>query len=256
MSMLQEISLVKERKKFVISLPSENDFVIPNIRWGNRKQFFTPAFWASFYWTSESEGTLPRLIKSRSLMDEVAFCVLGGYGIKAEINLAAYHRVKSLGLLRTSDLPSASEIESALSEPFEIEGKQIRYRFPSQKSRYLAGAIKQLSEKNTISIDPLETRRWLLSFTGIGPKTASWVVRNVYSTDQVAIIDVHLHRAGILLGLFSPNDSIGKDYFDMEKRFLTFACNLGVPASKLDILIWNVMRDHPLEVRNAMTEGY
>lgn len=61
-------------------------------------------------------------------MDEVAFCVLGGYGIKAEINLAAYHRVKSLGLLRTSDLPSASEIESALSEPFEIEGKQIRYR--------------------------------------------------------------------------------------------------------------------------------
>jgi endonuclease III len=45
-------------------------------------------------------------------------------------------------------------------------------------------------------------RQLLLSIEGIGPKTASWIVRNVMGSDDVAIIDIHILRACTGMGVF------------------------------------------------------
>ncbi len=100
-----------------------------------------------------------------------------------------------------------------------------------------------LSQNQPPTEDDLEFRRWLLQLGGIGPKTASWITRNWLRSDRVAIIDIHIQRAGLLMGLYNLKQSPAKEYFDMEDRFLAFANCLGVKASILDALIWRRMKD-------------
>ena len=49
-------------------------------------------------------------------------------------------------------------------------------------------------------MSPVALRDWLLAIPGIGPKTASWIVRNRTGSSAVAIIDVHILRAGTSAG--------------------------------------------------------
>ena len=46
--------------------------------------------------------------------------------------------------------------------------------------------------------EPLSLREFLLQLHGIGYKTASWIVRNFTGSDDVAIVDIHLRRAGVI----------------------------------------------------------
>lgn len=77
---------------------------------------------------------------------------------------------------------------------------------------------------------------------GIGPKTASWIVRNWLDSDEVAIIDIHIHRVGILTGVFGPDQIVARDYMEMELQFLAFSTAIGARSSALDALIWSQMR--------------
>ena len=85
-------------------------------------------------------------------------------------------------------------------------------------------------------------RDWLLRIKGIGLKTASWIVRNWLDSDDVAILDIHIFRAGLLAGFFNGADSVERDYIRMENRFLAFAHALGARASILDAIIWWQMK--------------
>jgi thermostable 8-oxoguanine DNA glycosylase len=58
----------------------------------------------------------------------------------------------------------------------------------------------------------------------------------------VAIIDIHIHRAGLLMGLYNHADTPAKNYFEMERKFLDFARLIKVKASILDALIWYEMK--------------
>jgi N-glycosylase/DNA lyase len=77
---------------------------------------------------------------------------------------------------------------------------------------------------------------------GIGLKTASWITRNWRDSDRVAVIDIHIQRAGQHIGLFK-NESPSKNYFEMEQRFLVFADILGARASELDTIMWSHMKN-------------
>jgi thermostable 8-oxoguanine DNA glycosylase len=166
--------------------------------------------------------------------------MLGGFGMPAEVGLAAFERLQSRSLIR-HDI-TESEIYLALKEPLSLSGRQIRYRYPKQKARFIAAALHRLGSESAPT-DDIQFRDWLLSFTGIGPKTASWITRNWLSSDRVAILDVHLHRAGLLMGLFSPGDSLTRDYSEMEEKLVSFASALGVRLSDLDDLIWRYMKE-------------
>ncbi|MFC5507087.1 hypothetical protein [Bosea massiliensis] len=91
-------------------------------------------------------------------------------------------------------------------------------------------------------LSDVELRDELIGLPGIGPKTASWVVRNYRDSDSVAVLDVHIVRAGQFLGLFSKGETPQRDYPSLESKFLRFAEAIRTPASLLDALMWQHMR--------------
>ena len=222
-------------------LPSAKEEVLRGVYWGDCAFIFTPAYWKTLAWiTGEAKAEHHRL--GNNLTEEIAACLLGGYGIPSEVGLAAFHQIKNYGILDGS-YHTSDKIYEVLSRPLLCGNKSIRYRFAEQKSRYLSKALKKLCESNMPIDDHRAFRHWLLEFDGIGYKTASWITRNWLSSDEVAIIDIHIHRAGILIGLYSAADSPSRNYLSMEERFLAFAQTINVEASQLDALIWREMKN-------------
>jgi thermostable 8-oxoguanine DNA glycosylase len=218
----------------ILKLPNAKEEVLPGIEWGFFYDFFTPAYWASRVWLHRDQGrTIYKL--GNSLVEEVVACLLGGHGMKSEVAIAAFERIRDLGFLHDS-IPHENKIRRVLEEPLDVGGRKISYRYPRQKSKYLHIAISQLRSAQPPTENGPTFRNWLMNLPGIGPKTASWITRNWLNSDEV-------HRAGILCGLFSRDSNIATDYFDLEKRFLRFARALGESAAMLDAIMWRYMKD-------------
>jgi thermostable 8-oxoguanine DNA glycosylase len=66
-------------------------------------------------------------------------------------------------------------------------------------------------------------------------------VRNHLGSDAVAIIDIHIQRAGVIAGVFDRRWQPGRDYDLMETLFLAWAAEGGVNAGDLDAVIWSDM---------------
>jgi N-glycosylase/DNA lyase len=96
----------------------------------------------------------------------------------------------------------------------------------------------------------VELRTWLLEIKGIGMKTASWITRNWTGSNSVAIIDIHIWRAGQLIGLFHGQRP-ERDYIEMEDLFVRFAHGIRMKTSTLDAVIWSQMRSCGHLAKNA-----
>lgn len=220
-------------------MPNREAYVMPGIMWGSFDELMTPAYWRGQTWQHEQLGNYKNFRLGRSLREEVAACLLGGFGMKADLGLLAFDRLREAGLL--TETPLAPDIESLLEKPFEIEGKKKHYRFPRQKAHYLAGCLDALNNLNE-SNDDIQFRNQLMELPGIGPKTASWIVRNYKGSNAVAIIDVHILRIGKHIGFFSKNMDPQKDYIALENAFINFAQAIKVSAGLLDAIMWDYMR--------------
>jgi thermostable 8-oxoguanine DNA glycosylase len=159
-----------------------------------------------------------------------------------ELNRAAWEKLNNAGVFHANSVPSRNELERLLREPLNVNGCLQRYRFPQQRADRLFIALTSINESPPPTNDPIQFRESLMSLPGIGPKTASWIVRNWSGSDEVAILDVHVLRAGAIIGLFPENYRLPKDYGLLERRFLDFAKALQIRASVLDALIWREMR--------------
>lgn len=226
-------------------LPGPEREVVPGVRWGSYEQLLTPAFWAVRARIQEASIKADGFRLGRTLREEVAACLLGGYGMGAEIALAAFHRLQSTDVLNGA--PDALELEAMLSKPIEVAGRRMFYRFPRQKARFLSQALAMVDGLASLTDSPL--RDALLGLPGIGPKTASWITRNWCDSDAVAILDVHICRACELAGVFAAGSDPAREYFSLESRFLAFASALGSRASVLDALMWQTMRRFPRRFR-------
>jgi len=222
-----------------LELPDPNDFVLPGVRWGAFDELLTPAYWRGQAWQHERLGTYCNLRLGNTLLEEIAACLLGGFGMKAELGLAAFARLRDRGLLQGA--PAEDALEHALAEPFVIRGHPRRYRFPRQKSRYLAACLSRLNDFIEPSSD-IVLRDRLAEFPGIGLKTASWIVRNYRGSNNVAVIDIHILRAGRHIGLFPPEFNPQRHYCSLEDAFIRFATALDTGAGMLDGLMWDYMR--------------
>lgn len=222
-----------------IPLPCPKSELLPGIVWGHAEDLFTPAFWKYQSRMQRAGDRYSRHQLGSNLLEEVSVCLLGGFGMPAELGLAAFKRLKEQGLLNGD--ANEKEIESALSIQFLIDGKQRKYRFPRQKAKYLANALSTL-RAGSVPTEPVELRNFLTSLNGIGPKTASWVVRNHLDTDEVAILDVHIIRAGLHLGLYDYRETPSRDYFRMERKFLDFCKAIDERATTVDAIMWDYMR--------------
>ena len=219
--------------------------ILPGVPWGRADVLFTAAYWMTQYWMHEGEFPDRCHRLGQTFEEEVAACMLGGHGIPAEVGLAAFERLRDRGLLIAAQCPSVHALSESLREPLTVAGRQIVYRFWSQKARYLSATLISLREQPLPMESPCELRDRLLQFPGIGPKTASWIVRNWVGSSDVAVLDVHVIRAGRLMGLYTTADRVEQHYLRMERRFLDLAAAMRVPAADLDSLIWGNMRHSP-----------
>ena len=230
-----------------LELPPASDLLLPGVPWGRVEGFPTPAYWAYQVMSKRVLGGPPEYKLGNTLAEEVAACLLGGHGIPAAVGIVAFERLRLRGLL--SGTPTEKELLTQLEEPLTVHGRTVRYRFAKQKARYLSEALQRLAAGDA----PLQTGRalrdWLLQLNGIGPKTASWIARNWLRADDVAILDIHILRVGVAIGLFPKNLTVERHYFALEELFLTFSQRMGVRASELDAVIWFEMARSPLSIQ-------
>ncbi|MFC0192181.1 8-oxoguanine DNA glycosylase [Aureimonas pseudogalii] len=215
--------------------------VLPGVAWGRSGWLGSPAYWSMLAATEDPADDYVRR-DGCPLHHEVAFCILGGFGIRMEVNEAAHAACLSQGLLDPGRRPSAADVEAVLSTPLDVGGRTLRYRFPRQRSRRLADALRSIDDSPPPAATSRGFRTALMEIPGIGPKTASWIARNWLGADDVAILDIHVLRAGVAMKLFPADARLPGDYDALEDRFLAFADALGVRASLLDAVIWREMR--------------
>ena len=245
------MSLSTSRGTTIRHAPAPDEEVIPGVKWGLPEALFTPAYWLTQFWSRHSDVRSRSHRLGQTFAEEVVACLLGGYGIPAEIGVAAFDRFRERHAAASEPLDPAN-IAEILREPLWVHGRIVKYRFWSQKSHYIAAALEKLSRQAPPLHSAIELRNYLMESPGIGPKTASWIVRNWMNSSEIAILDVHVVRAGLLMGLFAPTDDVDKSYFPMEARFLQLAGGMGIPAADLDSMIWSSMRATPRIVARAL----
>ena len=233
-------------------LVNSNEIDKKEIYFGSADKAFTPLYWKYICHKTNAIQYRERYKLGSSLLEEVIACILGGHGVKGEIGNMAFNAIKSSGLLDYNLPIKAKDIEIILKQPMMQSGHITHYRFPHQKAKYIEKAINFINTEDPPNGNGQLTRNWLLQIPGVGLKTASWIVRNWLNADDIAIIDIHIHRAGVLMDLFSPNEEITKNYLSMESRFIQLAEAIDIPTSVLDNIIWTEIRRTPNLIRKRL----
>lgn len=246
----QTAAILTRTGSIQLELPPSILEVMPGVEWGAVEAFPTPSYWVYQVLSRRLTGRPAQFRLGRSLMEEVAACLLGGHGMPATVCMAAFEHLRQKGAF-SSETPTQARLEAWLREPLLVEGRTVHYRFASQKSRYLAAALPLASAAPDFETGK-QLRDWLLQMPGVGPKTASFVARNWLGADDVAILDIHIMRVGQAIGLFARNMTAEKHYFELESLFVQFAQNIDVRASELDAVIWYEMASSPTTVRHLL----
>ncbi|HEX5406611.1 MAG TPA: hypothetical protein VFX16_30430 [Pseudonocardiaceae bacterium] len=175
-----------------------------------------------------------------TLAEEVVLCLLGGYGVTETMAFAAFCHLRELDMLDVDPTPSTTQLEQALLEPLRVDGRMVRYRFPRQRAQRVAQSLATLAEHDPPEGLPARALRdWLRHLPGVGPKTASWIVRNRIRANDVAVIDIHIRRAGVFAGVFDRQWCLPRDYPAFEDAFCAWASLGNVPTADLDACIWS-----------------
>ena len=224
------------------ALPSPEKEVRPGVLWGEFTAVFTPAYWLTQYWMNgfgENNFDITRKYCG-DIIEETVFCLLGGYGITAETARAVFVECQKNDMIE--GMEESQEVwREQLNKKYLVDGRYISYRFPNKKAKYISNAIAKLKKMDK-KLEGKRLRQQLMQIDGIGPKTAGWIVRNCTGSDEVAIIDIHIQRAGQLCNLFDLTWTVSRHYWRMEEIFLDFCTQLQVKPSIFDFLIWEQMR--------------
>lgn len=220
--------------------PNEN--VLPGVRYGRADEILSPAYWEMRCKVSDMTQ-IDFVNRHGSLEEEIGFCLLGGYGVTLEVATAFFKKLKLEGVFEPSANFTEQQILKMLEEPAKVKGRPHKYRFPNQRARRISLAMKELQEMELKTSKPAQFRDQMQSLEGVGPKTASWIARNWLDTDEIAILDIHVLRAGWIINLFQTTCRLPKDYLALEERFIIFAHQLQVRASILDAVMWSDMRN-------------
>ncbi|MGB7160431.1 MAG: hypothetical protein WBD40_20365 [Tepidisphaeraceae bacterium] len=224
-------------------VPAPQEQVLPGVPWGRHDTLFTPAYWKSQCWLHRfgMRGRSHRI--GTTLAEETAACLLGGHGMPSEVGLAAFQHLRKRDLLIPDQGTSASELAQALSEPLRLGTRVVRYRFPRARAAYVAAALHHIRWTHPADDSDTGFRAWLLKIKGVGLKTASWITRNWLGSSSVAILDIHVYRAGLIAGFFNRHQTVQSHYLILENAFLQFCGALGEDAAHLDAIIWRQMKE-------------
>ncbi|MEA8593057.1 8-oxoguanine DNA glycosylase [Pseudomonas aeruginosa] len=233
----QSAAVLLDQATISIELPGPTEEVVPGVLWGPVEGFPSPAYWAYQVLCRRILGITVNYKLGNTLREEIGACLLGGHGIPARIGVAAFQHVRQKGAFLGIP-PDEQTLLKWLKEPLLVDGRQVHYRFAAQKAKYLSAALAAVAAEEPPSSSGKELRTWLLQLPGIGYKTGSWIARNWLDADDVAILDIHVLRAGKLGRFFTPELTVERHYLALEEQFIQFSFGLGVRPSELDALIW------------------
>jgi hypothetical protein len=189
-------------------------------------------------------------------MRELLFCLLGGHGVSYELSLSATDVLIRKGVFGDGDRRGdrlQRYVQDLLDRPWyqprRCDGSGRRYRYPKRKAKLVRCAddwLREAVEGGLLSAleripDERRRREWLCECPGVGPKTASWILRNLGLGDCLAILDVHVLRALAETGRV-VECRLPRDYEQAEAAFLAWSDELGAPAAAFDLFLWELGR--------------
>ena len=162
------------------------------------------------------------------IFKELCFCLMTA-NCSAEKCIEIHEQIED-------DFLKFSELE--LSSRF----KQLGYRFPNVRSKYILGArdsIQELEQVLNSTIMEKDLRDWLVkNIKGLGYKEGSHFLRNI-GFKNLAIIDFHiidvLEKNGIIK---KPKTLTKRKYLEIEEILEDIANKMGLTLSELDLYLW------------------
>lgn len=118
--MSRAISLIIGERLVQREMPEAHEELLPGVLWGDPWTLFTPAYWLAQAWMTQADRTaVSRYYTKGDLVNELGFCMLGGFGITAELATAAFVRCRDAGLF--DQFETRMEVwQSQLSKPFFV----------------------------------------------------------------------------------------------------------------------------------------
>jgi thermostable 8-oxoguanine DNA glycosylase len=195
----------------------------------------------------------PNRLREEDLNRELIFCLLGGFAVPFELARSASNLVWTLNPF-SRDWTEArlksrlmAELSKPQFQPQRSDGALRTYRFPKRKAELIVGARRWLHERDNLLIDLQELasegerRQLLCDCPGVGPKTASWLLRNLGLAFGLAVLDVHVLRALQVAGRIT-SERLPRDYDLVEAQFLAWCDELGASPAAFDLFVWEWQR--------------
>jgi N-glycosylase/DNA lyase len=132
----------------------------------------------------------------------------------------------------------------------ELLGQMLNtVRFRYTKAKNLVESRKHFVKEDEVGIkefidsfdSPQKLRLWLVdNIRGMGFKEASHFLRNIGMGEQLAILDRHILKNLVLLGVLEelPKSMNAKKYQEIEQKLIKFSKNVNIPPDHLDLLLW------------------
>lgn len=172
-------------------------------------------------------------VSSDEYFYELAYCLLTPQS-------SAVNAGKAIQQLRAFDFQN-SEFNP---EQF-LHQKEYYIRFHKTKAKHLLAAKEQFTSIHyqlTNGSGSAELREWLVNnVKGLGWKESSHFLRNI-GHRNLAILDRHILKNLLRLRVLNrlPKTLTTKYYLSIEKKFLKFSDDIGIPIDELDLLFWSM----------------
>lgn len=123
-------------------------------------------------------------------------------------------------------------------------------RFKNNKSRYLVELREKMKDENGNIItkdffnsisDTFDKREWIVkNVKGMSYKEASHFLRNVGFGERLAILDRHILKNLVKLGVIDelPKTLSPKFYLEIEKKMEEYCKYVKIPMDEMDLLLW------------------
>jgi len=122
-------------------------------------------------------------------------------------------------------------------------------RFKYKKAKYIVEVRELFKVDGKITLrkeiekygSPYEIREWLVeNVKGMGHKEASHFLRNIGKGEDLAILDRHILKNLVLIGVIEkiPDSIPPKKYIEIENIVREFSKEIEIPLDHLDIVLW------------------
>ena len=130
--------------------------------------------------------------------------------------------------------------------PAQISEELVGVRFNLRKGEYICLARNMFSARSLRATlaefaEPLAARVWLVeNVKGLGYKEASHFLRNIGLGEDLAILDRHILKNLVLLGVIKevPTSPTKRIYLEIERKMTAFSKDSKIPMGHLDLLLW------------------